>query len=414
MASVSASPAPRPEFIGLMALMFSLVALAIDAMMPMLQQIGGDLGTTHPNDVQLVIGLLFLGLALGQLLFGPLSDSIGRKPAIQLGLGLFIFGCLLSAWASNFSVMLLGRLLQGIGLSAPRIVCIALIRDLYVGNAMAKVMSFVMSIFILVPAVAPTLGQAVLIWFDWRAIFGLFLGLAVVVSLWLGIRQEETLALERRIPFRPRRLYGGLREVLRNQHALGHTLAAGLIFGPFAGYLSTAQQVLQFQYELGEAFPSYFALLALSIGVASFVNSRLVSRFGMQNLIYLAIPALSLWSFGFWTYALLHQGQPPFVLFLIYLQVTFFCLGMLFGNINAMAMQTLGHIAGIGAAVVGFISTLLGIVVGTVIGQLYEQSVIPLVGGFAVAGLLALFAVRWANRHGGIVSLSEEPLSAKH
>ena len=169
---------------------------------------GVTLEIAHPNDAQLVIGLLFLGLALGQLLFVPLSDSIGRKPAIQLGIGLFSIGCFLPVFATNFTMMLLGRVLQGVGLAGPRIVSIALIRDLYVGDSMAKVMSFVMSVFILVPAIAPAVGQGILHIWNWQAIFGLFLGLGAVVAIWFGMRQPETLKLEKRIPFTPPTIEG--------------------------------------------------------------------------------------------------------------------------------------------------------------------------------------------------------------
>ncbi len=401
-----------PEFVGLMALMQSLVALTIDAMIPALQELGVTLEIAHPNDAQLVIGLLFLGLALGQLLFGPLSDSIGRKPAIQLGIGLFSIGCFLSVFATNFTMMLLGRVLQGVGLAGPRIVSIALIRDLYVGDSMAKVMSFVMSVFILVPAIAPAVGQGILHIWNWQAIFGLFLGLGAVVAIWFGMRQPETLKLERRIPFTPRRLMASVREVCLNRHAFGHTIAAGLIFGPFAAYLSMAQQILQIQYELGEDFPLYFALLALSIGAAFFANSRLVVRYGMRRMIAVACPAISIWSLFCLGIVWLNDGQLSLLLLILYLQVTFFCMGILFGNLNAMAMQTLGHIAGIGAAIVGFLSTTIGVAFGYVIGQLYEQSISPLVIGYILGSVLSILAIRWANQ-GGIPTTSEELTPAK-
>ncbi len=359
-----------PEFVGLMALMQSLVALTIDAMIPALQELGVTLQIDHPNDAQLVISLLFLGLALGQLLFGPLSDSIGRKTAIQLGIGLFSIGCLVSVFSTSYTMMLLGRVLQGVGLAGPRIVSIALIRDLYSGDSMAKVMSFVMSVFILVPAIAPAVGQGILHIWNWQGIFALFLGLGAIVSIWFGLRQPETLKLERRIPFTPQRLIAGVKEVGLNRHAFGHTIAAGLIFGPFAAYLSMSQQILQIQYGLGEDFPLYFALLALSIGAAFFANSRLVMRYGMRRMIGIACPAISIWSLGFLGIAWLHNGQPSLLLLILYLQVTFFCMGILFGNLNAMAMQTLGHIAGIGAAIVGFLSTTIGVAFGCVIGQI--------------------------------------------
>jgi DHA1 family bicyclomycin/chloramphenicol resistance-like MFS transporter len=294
-------------------------------------------------------------------------------------------------------MMLFGRVLQGFGLAGPRIVSIALIRDLYVGDSMARVMSFVMSVFILVPAIAPAVGQGIMQIWSWQAIFGLFLGLGAIVSVWFALRQPETLKLEKRIPFTPRRLATGVREVCLNRHAFGHTIAAGLIFGPFAAYLSMAQQILQIQYGLGEDFPLYFALLALSIGAAFFTNSRLVVRYGMRRMIGIACPAISIWSLFFLGIVWFYEGQPSLLLLILYLQVTFFCMGILFGNLNAMAMQTLGHIAGIGAAIVGFFSTTIGVTFGSVIGQLYDQSISPLVVGYILGSAFSILAIGWAN-----------------
>ena len=266
-----------------MALMISLVALSIDAMLPALPDIGRDLGVEKENDTQLVITALFLGLAAGQMLYGPLSDSTGRKPAIFAGVVLFIAGCLLSVFATSFTVMLLGRVLQGFGAAAPRIVTIALVRDQYEGRTMARIMSLVMAAFILVPALAPGVGQVILMVANWRAIFGVLLALAVIALVWFGIRQPETLAHDRRMPFSPGRIALAVRETCVSRVAFGYTIASGLIFGAFVGYLNSAQQIFQKQYALGAQFPLYFAVLALSIGGASYVNARLVMRLGMRE-----------------------------------------------------------------------------------------------------------------------------------
>ena len=201
-------------------------------------------------------------------------------------------------------------------------------------------------------------------------------------------------------------------EVCLNRHAFGHTIAAGLIFGPFAAYLSVAQQILQIQYGLGEDFPLYFALLALSIGAAFFANSRLVVCFGMRRMIAVACPAISIWSLFCLGIVWLNDGQLSLSLLILYLQVTFFCMGILFGNLHAMAMQTLGHIAGIGAAIVGFLSTTIGVAFGYVIGQLYDQSIAPLVIGYILGSVLSILVIRWANQ-GGIPTTSEELTPAK-
>lgn len=281
------------EFVTLTALIISLVALSIDVMLPALQQIGGELGAPRANDAQLVITALFVGLALGQVFFGPLSDSVGRKPAIYAGLLLFIIGCLMSILATDFTVMLAGRVLQGLGAAGPRSVTVALVRDQYEGRAMARVMSLVMAVFIMVPALAPGIGQIILAIAHWRAIFGFMLVVAVVSLVWFALRQPETLAPERRARFSPGRILLAVRETCTSRVAFGYTLASGLIFGAFVGYLNSAQQIFQIQYGLGALFPLYFGALALAIGGASLVNARLVLRHGMRRI--------SAWALGLLT-----------------------------------------------------------------------------------------------------------------
>jgi MFS transporter, DHA1 family, multidrug resistance protein len=385
------------EFVTLMAMMTSLVALSIDAMLPALPEIGQALGVQRENDNQLIISLLFLGLAVGQIFYGPLSDNIGRKSAIYVGFGLYILGCLLALFATNFPMMLVGRVMQGVGVAGPRTVSVALIRDQYEGRAMAQVMSFVMSVFILVPVIAPLLGQMILIVAHWRAIFGVFLALALVASTWFALRQPETLAPNRRIPFSWGRLAAAFREIFTNRIAIGYTVAAGLASGAFVGYLNSSQQIFQEQYQLGRLFPLYFAILALAIGSASFTNGRLVMRYGMRVLSQSALLTLGGLSLIYWVMAYGWAGHPPLWTLMIYLLISFFCVGILFGNLNALAMEPLGRIAGVGSAVVGSLSTLISLVLGTLIGQSYNGTVLPLVGGFAILALTTVVVTRWTE-----------------
>lgn len=380
-----------------MAMLMSLVALTIDAMLPALGEIGRDLGVERDNDVQLVVSLIFLGIAFGQLVYGPLSDSVGRKPALLAGLVLYMAGSLLCLLAQSFSVMLAGRLMQGLGVAAPRIVSVALIRDQYEGRLMARVMSFVMAVFILVPIIAPALGQGILLVADWRAIFVVFLVMAVVSSVWFILRQPETLPPARRIPLSVSRVATGFREVLTTRAALGNTIAAGLVFGSFIGYLSTAQQVFQVQYGLGNLFPLYFAVLSISIGAASLLNARLVMRWGMQSLSHWALSVMGSLSVGFFVVSYLAAGHPPLWALMAYLLLVFFCEGILYGNLNALAMEPLGHIAGVGAAVVGALSMVISLVGGTLIGQAYNGTILPLVAGFGALAIAALAAMRWTE-----------------
>jgi DHA1 family bicyclomycin/chloramphenicol resistance-like MFS transporter len=386
---------PLAEFVIIISLMMSLTALSIDAMLPALPQIGSDLQVQNVNDRQLVVSAIFLGLAIGQLFFGPLSDKTGRKPAIFAGLALFIVGSLISLSAISFPMMLAGRLLQGAGVSAPRAVGLALVRDRYEGRGMARVMSFVMTVFILVPMIAPMMGQAVLLFTSWRSIFGIFVLLAIITLIWFGLRMPETLASENRAPFSLRRIIGATIEIIKIRPALGYTVIAGLVSGLHLGYLSSAQQIFQEQYGLGELFPLYFAIIALAIGLASFLNARLVMRFGMRSLVRWALLVIMVLSVAVLGIALLMGGQLPLWFLMVYLMLTFFGVGILFGNNNALAMQPLGRIAGVGAAVVGSLSTFISVPLGTIIGQSYNGTILPLITGVAVLSALSLLVVRW-------------------
>jgi len=294
--------------------------------------------------------------------------------------------------------MLAGRFLQGIGAAGPRTVMVALVRDQFEGRAMARIMSLVMAVFILVPAVAPALGQAILLIGHWRAIFGLLLGLALIALVWFTVRQPETLPPDRRATLSAGRIALAIRDVCLNRVALGYTIAAGLIFGAFIGYLTSAQQVFQEQYGVGERFPLYFAALSLAIGGASYVNSKLVMRHGMRPLSWAALLVLSGLSIAFLVAAALLGGSPPLWALMGYWFAAFFCLGLLFGNFNALAMEPMGHIAGVAAAVIGSITTVISVILGTAIAQAYDGTVLPLVGGFAVLGVASAVTMAWTER----------------
>jgi DHA1 family bicyclomycin/chloramphenicol resistance-like MFS transporter len=386
------------EFVLIVSAIMSLTALSTDAMLPALPEIGSDLHVQNTNDRQLVVSLFFLGMAVGQLFFGPLSDKIGRKPAIYRGYVLYIAGSLVSLSAMSFPMLLFGRILQGVGISGPRAVTMALVRDQYEGRAMARVMSFAVTVFILVPMIAPTLGQALLFLVGWRSIFGCFVLLAVITSLWVALRIPETLAPENRAPFSLRRITDTVREIASIRPAIGYTVAAGLISGVHLGYLNSAQQIFQEQYDLGNLFPLCFAIVALSIGLASFSNTRLVMRLGMIFLVRRALFIVLGLSVAMLGIALLAAGQPPLWFLMAYLMMTFFCIGILFGNMNALAMRPLGHIAGIGAAVVGSLSTLVSIPLGTAIGRGYNGTMLPLVAGAFILAGLSIVVAHWAEQ----------------
>jgi DHA1 family bicyclomycin/chloramphenicol resistance-like MFS transporter len=378
--------------------MISLVALSIDSMLPALSYIGHDLGAVKPNDNQLVVSSLFLGLAIGQFIYGPISDSTGRKPAVLVGLVLFVFGCILSIVSESFTMMLAGRVLQGIGAAGPRTVMIAMVRDKYAGRDMARIMSFVMVVFIIVPVLAPAIGQSILLIGPWRMIFVMLLSLAVILSVWFALRQDETLTVPLRAPLSLYRIYTAVKEACTNRISLGYTLAGGMVFGAFIGYLNSAQQIFQEHYGLGKLFPVYFGALAMFIGISAFLNGRLVHRFGMRKLSMCSQSIAVIVSFVFLALGLSMDASLPLWMFMAWALVIFLCLGVLFGNVNALAMEPLGHIAGTGASVVGSLTTFVSLFFGTIIGQSYNGTVLPVIGGFAVLGVVSLLIMIWIDR----------------
>ena len=398
MKGAGTGPALRPiEFVPLVALLMALVALSTDGMLPALSVMGRDLHVSRANDVQYVVTSLFIGLGIGQLFFGPVSDSIGRKNAIHAGLTVYMIGCLISVFATTFEMMIAGRVLQGIGVAGPRVVTVALVRDQYEGRTMARLMSFAMTVFIFVPTVAPALGQVILWAGGWRAIFAGFLIVAAAASAWLALRQPETLPVDRRRPLTPRAIGNALLEILRLRAALGCTLATGFVFAPFVAYLSSAPQIFQEAYRTGDLFPVYFGALALGIGCASLVNGRLVMRYGMRPLVKAALVSATLASLVALVFVVAWNGLPPLWLLMACLMVTFACVGLLFGNLNALAMEPLGHVAGVGASVVASISTFISVPLGGFVGQMFDGTMYALVGSFALFSAGALAAIHWAG-----------------
>ena len=380
-----AGEAPRfAEFVALMAVMISLVALSIDAMLPAFPDIARDLDVVIVNEIQLIISVLFIGLALGQLFYGPLSDWAGRKPIIYLGFALFILGCFLSLLSSSFTVMLLGRFLQGLGAAAPRTVAVALVRDRFKGSAMARVMSLIMTVFIVVPILAPALGQGILLFAGWRSIFGVLLGLALISVFWLGIRQPETLPPEKRLPLSFAKLGSVLKVVFQTRISMVYTLIAGFVMGAVYGYINISQQIFQVHFDLGIQFPLFFGMNAASIGAASLVNGSLVMRLGMHRLANAALAMFMVLSCVFVLVTWQTDGHVPFVLFMTLCMLSFFAIGILFGNLNAIAMEPLGHVAGTGASVVGSLSTLVAVLCGYLIGHAYDGTLYAMSVGFLV------------------------------
>lgn len=387
------------EFVALMASLMSIVALAIDALLPALDYIGFSIGTTKSSDTQLLITMIFLGLGIGPLLFGPISDSLGRKPIVYMGFGIFILASLICIYSESLFWMVVGRILQGVGLSAPRTISIAMVRDSYKGDYMARIMSFITVVFILVPIIAPAMGKFVLDHYNWQAIFYVQLVFSLLVSFWFWKRQPETLPLERRIKFSTHIFADGLKELFKFKRTIAFTIISGFITGSFMVYLSSAQQIFHTQYDLKEEFPFIFAGLAISIGSATFLNGTLVLRFGMEKIIN---TALSLF-FGIsllYIIMFYNTPNPNVYMLLAFFGMQFFSIGFLFGNLRAMAMEPIGHIAGIGAAITGFISTIMAVPISIFIGKFIADRALPIFIGFLICSFLSVLIVIYLRLDG--------------
>ena len=380
---------PQFEFVAIMASLMSIVALAIDALLPAMSTIGIDINSLDSTENQKFITMIFLGLGVGQLVFGPLSDSFGRKPIVYIGFIIFCIASVICVLAPNLEWMILGRILQGIGLSAPRTISISMIRDSYKGDYMAKIMSFVTAFFILVPIVAPSMGKFFLDHYGWEAIFYMQLVATLVVAVWFWRRQPETLKPEYKIEFSSHVFVDGFKELLQHRETVAFTIVSGLITGAFMVYLSSAQEVFEVQYGLADNFPYVFAGLAISVGLSTLLNGTMVVKLGMRRL---ALIALSL----FCTVSIVYVGlfwnsqNPSLWILITFLAMQFFTLGFLFGNLRAIAMEPIGHIAGIGAAITGFISTMIAIPIATYVGGYIQDTILPLFVGFLVCGSISL------------------------
>ncbi|MFC4097952.1 multidrug effflux MFS transporter [Euzebyella saccharophila] len=380
---------PNFEFIALMASLMSIVALALDALLPALSQVGESINSFDATDNQMLITMIFLGLGIGQLFFGPLSDSYGRKPIVYAGFILFALGSAVCLLAPNLTIMIIGRMIQGVGLSAPRSIAISIIRDTYKGDYMARIMSFVTAFFILVPVIAPATGKWIMDAFNWQAIFYVQLFFAVIICIWFWKRQPETLKPIYKIPFSLKVFKNGTLEFIKYRETVAFTFTSGFITGAFLVYLSGSQQVFEEQYGLVESFPYIFAGLAVSIGLSTLLNGTLVMRFGMRRLALMALTAFCaialLYVLVFW-----NQPNPSVFVLVSFLSLQFFCLGFLWGNFRSIAMEPIGHIAGIGAAINGFVSTVIAVPIASFISQYVIDSVWPMFLGLAVCGLISL------------------------
>lgn len=394
------------EFVALMALLMALTALSIDIMLVALPDIAHAYAVTEPNDRQLVITVYMIGFAVGQPLHGPLSDRFGRKPVLAAGLVVFALASLGAAFAPSFGWLLAARAVQGFGAAAPRVVAIAIVRDRFVGRDMARVMSFVMMVFIIIPVIAPAIGEGIVRLSVWPWIFGALFLAAAMAFAWAALRLPETRPAEDRMPLSAGALGGALRKVVTTRSTLGYTVAMGFMFGGLLSYIGSAQQVFVDVYGLGGLFPVVFGAIAAVMALASMTNARLVGRLGMRRVSHVALvgyvaAGAVLAVSGF-------PEHPPLPALAAFLAVTFYCFGLIAPNFNALAMEPLGHVAGMGSSFIGFYTTAAGALFGWLIGQAFDGTVRPLIIGFACLGALALLTVL-ATEGGTLMRTREQP-----
>jgi DHA1 family bicyclomycin/chloramphenicol resistance-like MFS transporter len=345
----------------------------------------------------MIITLFFFGMAFGQLVFGPICDSFGRRFGVYLGSLIFCLGTLICMAATTMEVMLLGRLIQAFGVSGPRIATMAMIRDIYVGDRMARVMSFIMVVFIMVPMMAPIIGQAILRYFTWHYIFAFFFVMVILSVLWLALRQPETLAKADRRKFTWSEFFIASRFILTHREVWPYMLGIGLVFGGFLGYLGATQTIFVGFYDVGDWFAYIFAALAFSIGCASLLNAHLVERLGMVRLCQLALRGHLLLSVMFVIAQILYQGLAPLPVTIGLLFVNFFFVGILFGNINSLAMEPLGEVAGLGAALLGAVSSVVAVLIALVVDAFLVDTLIPIGIGFVSCCILTMSLFKYAR-----------------
>lgn len=383
------------EFVSLVALMMAITALSIDIMLPALGDIADALDVAEPNDRQTVLTSYLLGFAAGQLLYGPLSDRFGRKPMLLIGLAIAAVATVVCSTAQSFDVLLAARVVQGFGSAAPRVIAIAVVRDCFAGRDMARVMSLVMTVFVVIPTVAPALGEILNNAGNWTWTFHAILLITLVLIVWSGLRMPETMQPENRVPLSWPGLAGAVRHTVTNRYTIGYGLSMALVFGCLFGYLSSAQQVFVDIYGLGSLFPLAFALIAGVISIASFTNSRLVNRFGMRPVSHLALCGFVAMS-GVLT-LITAFGTPSVYVFGVLLSLTMFLFGFTMPNFNAMAMEPQGHVAGTASSVIGAFTTALAAFLGWSIGQAFDGTVFPLALGYLVLSAAALGVVFWTE-----------------
>jgi len=400
-------PMRFPEFVVVIASIMALNPFALDMMMPALPNIGSTFQIPIPNRMQEVLSIFLIGFGLGQFVMGTLSDRFGRRPVLLGGMIVYCVASVLAISAPTFEGLLLARVLQGLGTSATRVIATSIVRDCYTGRRMASVMSLAMMVFIAVPVIAPSFGQALMLWISWRGIFVVLAIYGALALSWSALRMPETLPASGRKPLVAGEILSAFCQTVTNRQTLGYAVAAGAIQGALFGFVFTAQQVFTGIYHLGHYFPLAFAAIAIGFAIAGFVNARLVGRIGMRVMSHSALIGFVVVAAAM--FAAVNVTALPLPALLAISALMMFGSGLMFANFTAMAMEPQGHIAGTASSLYGSITTLLGIGIGTVIGQDYDGTLLPFATGFFVCALAALATVA-ATEKGRLFQPHHAPL----
>ena len=403
----SATPAAGPpwagpgfaEFVGIVALMMAVTAMSIDNLLPAFPLIQQRFAVQDANSLQLLVYVYMIGFGLAQIVYGPVSDALGRRRVLLASLAIYAAGCVLAMVAPSFEWLLASRIIQGIGAAGGRVLSTAIVRDRFSGREMASVMSLIMMVFLIIPMLGPAIGATMLLLGSWIYVFVSMLALGGVLALWFAARMPETLHPEHRRPLSLRATMQALGTVLRTRVAIGYATGLGLMTGCIMGYVGSAQQVFDTGlYRLGALFPVAFGLVAGAMGAATLVNSRLVRRLGMRTLSHAGLTAFTAVGLVQVGIGLAYRGQPPIGLFLGVLALNQFLISFVMPNFNALALQPLGAIAGTASSFLGFYTTMLGAFCGWLIGRAFDGTVMPVTIGYAGLGALSLVVVAWTER----------------
>ncbi len=386
----------RFEFIALIAALLALNALTIDIMLPALPDIAASLGLSNANDAQLVISSYLFGVGISLLFFRPIADRFGRRAPLYFGFVVYILTSLLAIIAPSFAMLLLLRFVQGLGTAAFRVVAMAVVRDSYQGRAMAEIMSLTYMVFMIVPILAPGVGQVILLVGSWQMIFLFVAMTGIITGIWAYFRLPETLDKANQRPLTIKSIFDGFKIVLSNRLASLYAISTMFLFGALLGMLNSSQQIFVDVYDFDIYFPLVFAGLAFVMAVASYLNSRMVGHFGMRRMAHFAIIIITISGFVMLIFSLF--GKVPFLVFYILMAIYLFMFSWASANMNSLAMQPLGKVAGTAASAFGFIQTIGGATIGMIIGRMFNQTIMPLAIGFSLVGIACLLLVLIAEK----------------